>query len=246
MHSFHANCPPTEKNYYISNCELLAVVPALLSGTNRSEHPHVSAICQVQNSHQSRWALFLGCLNFSLSYSPGPNNVKADALSRMHDSSSERQDPETVLPSSCFIGATMWGIERAVLEAQREQLDPRSGPNDELFVPDSVHSQVLQWGKSSKLACHSGVHNVRKFVTTCLICSQGKSSRHCPWASCNHCPPPAWSHLSIYFVSGLRLSNGNMVILTVIDRFSKMVHFIPLPRLPSAFETLKILVNLYC
>lgn len=33
------------------------------------------------------------------------------------------------------------------------------------------------------------------------------------------------------------VSEGNTVILTIIDQFSKAVHFVPLPKLPSASET---------
>lgn len=35
---------------------------------------------------------------------------------------------------------------------------------------------------------------------------------------------------------------GNTTILTVVDRFSKMVHFIPLPKLPSAKETVEAIL----
>ena len=39
------------------------------------------------------------------------------------------------------------------------------------------------------------------------------------------------------FVTGLPPSKGNTTILTVVDRFSKMAHFVPLTKLPSAKET---------
>lgn len=36
------------------------------------------------------------------------------------------------------------------------------------------------------------------------------------------------------FVTGLPISKGNTTFLTVVDRFSKMAHFIALPQFPSA------------
>ena len=49
-------------------------------------------------------------------------------------------------------------------------------------------------------------------------------------------PHRPWSDISLDFVTGLPPFKGNTTILTVVDRFSKMVHFIPLPKLPSAKE----------
>ncbi|KAI3372227.1 hypothetical protein L3Q82_022664, partial [Scortum barcoo] len=49
--------------------------------------------------------------------------------------------------------------------------------------------------------------------------------------------------LSVDFVTGLPPSRGNTVVLTVVDRFSKMAHFIPLPKLPSAKVTAKVMIN---
>lgn len=52
-----------------------------------------------------------------------------------------------------------------------------------------------------------------------------------------------WSVISLDFVTGLPPTEGNTTVRTVVDRFSKMVHFIPLPKLPSAKETAKVLMS---
>lgn len=55
-----------------------------------------------------------------------------------------------------------------------------------------------------------------------------------------HCP---WSHISLDFVTGFPESDSNTVVLTIVDRFSKLVHFVPLPKLPSAKETAETLLH---
>lgn len=44
------------------------------------------------------------------------------------------------------------------------------------------------------------------------------------------------------FITGLPLPSGNCVILTIVDRFSKMVHLVPLKKLPSTKELSEVLV----
>ena len=56
-------------------------------------------------------------------------------------------------------------------------------------------------------------------------------------------PGQPWSDVALDFVTGLPTSRGNTTILTLVDRFSKMVHFVALPKLPSAAETADLLVR---
>ena len=86
---------------------------------------------------------------------------------------------------------------------------------------------------------------VGEYVAACQVCARKKVPR----------PPPAgllcplsvprhpWSEISLDFVTGLPPSKGNTTILTVVDRFSKMVHFIPLSMLPSAKETAEVMLR---
>ena len=57
------------------------------------------------------------------------------------------------------------------------------------------------------------------------------------------CSSPPWSHISLDFVTGLPTSKGHTAILTVVDHFSQMVHFIPLSKLPSAKETAELVLQ---
>lgn len=52
-----------------------------------------------------------------------------------------------------------------------------------------------------------------------------------------------WSHISVDFVTRLPCSSGKTIILTIIDRFNKIAHFVPLPKLPSDMETDQLLVQ---
>ncbi|WP_353749951.1 integrase catalytic domain-containing protein, partial [Shigella sonnei] len=56
-------------------------------------------------------------------------------------------------------------------------------------------------------------------------------------------PSRPWSHIALDFITGLPLSAGKTVILTVVDRFSKAAHFIPLAKFPSAKETAQIIIE---
>ncbi len=129
-----------------------------------------------------------------------------------------------------------------------------------LFVPESVRTSVLQWGHFSSLACHLGatrthrlikqrfwwpsmVRDTRRFVLACPICAAGKNRPPAGLLQPLSVPSRPWSHIAMDFVPGLPLSNGKTVVLTVVDRFSKATHFIPLPKLPSARETATIVLD---
>ena len=214
------------------------------------------------NSRQARWALFLGRFDFTLSYRPGSKNTKPDALSRQFTPEEEEGREETILPSSCVIGAARWEIERRVQEAQTGEMVPDGCPPGRQYVPQPMRSPVLQWGHASKVACHPGIHgtlfllqqrfwwptitaDTKEFVIACTVCARNKSSHCAPAGLLQPLPIPhrPWSHIAVDFVTGLPPSQSNTTILTIIDRFSKSVHFVPLSKLPSALETSDILVQ---
>uniref|UniRef100_A0A3B3HJF8 Gypsy retrotransposon integrase-like protein 1 n=1 Tax=Oryzias latipes TaxID=8090 RepID=A0A3B3HJF8_ORYLA len=214
------------------------------------------------NSRQTRWCLFFDRFNFSITYRPGSRNIKPDALSRQFCDTEHPKTTTSILPETCIIGNLIWDIETKVIQAQGEEPDHPTPPNGTLYVPASVRSAVITWAHTSRIACHGGVtrtlhlirrrffwpsmnKDVREYITACSTCARSKTSNSPPSGLLQPLPTPnrPWSHISIDFVTGLPVSQGNSVILTVIDRFSKFVHFIPLPQLPTASETAEVLVN---
>ncbi|KAL0149320.1 hypothetical protein M9458_055358, partial [Cirrhinus mrigala] len=208
------------------------------------------------NSRQARWALFFGRFDFTLSYRPGSKNVKPDSLSRIFDRSDRPSTPESIFSETLIVSTLSWEVESKVRTALHGVTPPAGCPPNRLFVPEGLRSEVIQWGHCSNVACHPGVsrtlhlvkqgfwwplmaRDVRSFVLACSVCAIGKTSNRPPDGLLQPLPIPSrpWSHIALDFVTALPPSQGNTVVLTVVDRFSKAVHFIPLPKLPSAKET---------
>lgn len=85
---------------------------------------------------------------------------------------------------------------------------------------------------------------VGEYVAACTVCAVNKVSYRSPPSLLHPLPVPSrpWSDIFFDFVTGLPPSEGNTTILMVVDRFSKMAHFIPLPQLPSAKKTTEVIV----
>ena len=81
------------------------------------------------------------------------------------------------------------------------------------------------------------------FRSSCSVCSQCKTPKALPAGKLMPLPVPLrpWSHIAIDFVTDLPESLGFTTILTVVDRFSRGVRFIPFPTIPSAFQTAETL-----
>ena len=86
---------------------------------------------------------------------------------------------------------------------------------------------------------------VREYVRACQTCNQNKPLRQAPSGLLQPLPVPhrPWSHMSVDFVIGLPPSDGKTAILTIVDRFSKMAHFVSLLKFPSAKETALLLLK---
>uniref|UniRef100_A0A8C2GG98 Gypsy retrotransposon integrase-like protein 1 n=1 Tax=Cyprinus carpio TaxID=7962 RepID=A0A8C2GG98_CYPCA len=131
-----------------------------------------------------------------------------------------------------------------------------------MCVSEGLRSDVIRWGHCSNVTCHPGVNRTRclvkqrfwwplmardihNLVLACSVCASGKTSNRPPDGLLQPLSVPSrpWSHIALDFVTTLPPSNGMTVVLTVVDRFSKAAHFIPLPKLPLANETAIIVID---
>ena len=127
---------------------------------------------------------------------------------------------------------------------------------ESLYVPETNRLSVLQARHDSVLAGHFGIDktfelvsrdywwpklrsSVKQFVRSCDVCQRSKKPRHKPYGELCPLPVPPrnWSSVSLDFITELPVSEGMTCVLVVVDRLSKMAHFIELPGLPSAEDT---------
>lgn len=252
---------PAERNYDMGNVELLAVVLALqewrhwLDGAALpfvvwTDHKNLTYLQNAKRLHspQTRWALFLGRFQFTLTYRPGSRNQKLDALSRQFSSDPVRTDPDPIFPPSCILGAASWRGSARPCNLLRIQVEahqtvstfggPALGPRLETDLPPGSTPFVTVPSAAFLEALHD----------------LGHQGIYCGLPFVSHQPPAGllqplgiprwpWSHIAMDFVIGLPPSDGHQVILTVVDHFSKAAHFVPLNELPSAVETGELLVQ---
>lgn len=136
-----------EINFIIGDCKLLVIKLALEKWNHPLEEAHHLIIiykdhknllyrqtAQRFNLHQIRWTLF-SHFKFLLHFGPAEKNVKADALSRLSDSSDQVSESQFIVDPDRLIPAA--------------PIQLRQIPPENTFIP-----QFLSWRHSSKLAGH--------------------------------------------------------------------------------------------
>ncbi|GJP79406.1 hypothetical protein CLOP_g9640, partial [Closterium sp. NIES-67] len=101
-----------------------------------------------------------------------------------------------------------------------------------------AHVAAIQW--------HHLADDVQKFVTSCDTCQRMKSSKQKKAGLLQPLPVPEqpWLVVSVDFITGLPpTTSGHDAILVVIDKFSKMGHFIPTHTIARIEETAQLFVR---
>ncbi|MCO5560051.1 hypothetical protein L7F22_013657 [Adiantum nelumboides] len=88
--------------------------------------------------------------------------------------------------------------------------------------------------------------DVIKYVKACHSCQIMKASKQLPQGLLQPLPVPKerWESISMDFITTLpRTTKGNAQILVIVDRFSKMAHFIPCKKAASAPDIASLFVQ---
>ena len=160
------------------------------------------------------------------------------------DKTTNRSDSIPLIP--CGVSVLTWEVEEWVRSATEGQ----SGPS--AYPPNHFCSL------SPEVRCHPvGPHPIqrigdvilqcfwwsREFVNACPLYNQHKPSSQAPagFLQALYSTSSFVQHLS-GLLNSLPPSDGNTTILTMVDHFSRIAHFVPLSKLSSAKKTARLVL----
>jgi len=175
---------PAERNYHVSDQELLAIIRALkewrhyLEGCPHpliiwSDHENLTRWREPQqlNRRQARWMLYMTRFNYVIKHFPGNKNVLTDALSRRPDLTPEGVDNEnlTLIPEAKFINFLSEDLRKniaskkdAILTSDRFTEDDDNGIykyQGRTVIPDDseIKRTILQRIHDHETSGHPGI-----------------------------------------------------------------------------------------
>ncbi len=272
---FSKKMSPAEQNYDIGNCELLAIKLALeewrhwLEGAQHpfeviTDHKNLQYLRDVKclNPRQARWALFFTHFRFTVTYRPGHKNLKAYALSRLHQPDPSPESPEPILSPTVFVCPIEWALDDQIHAATLEEHALPGGPEGRSYVPTALRCTLLDSIHTSPGSGHPGsqrtlslirnrywwpsmARDVALYIRGCSVRAITSTPRRLPEGKLVPLPIPRrpWSHIGIDFSMDIPSSSGYTTILVVVDRFSKACKLIPLRGLPTALEMAEALFH---
>ena len=212
------------------------------------------------NKRHAKWVEFLEQFPYVIKHKKGKGNIVADALSRRHALLSMLETKLIgleCLKSMYENDETFEEIFKNCEKFLENGFFRHEGflfKENKLCVPKcSTRNLLVCEAHEGGLMGHFGVQktletlqehfywphmkkDVHKFCEHCIVCKKAKSKVK-PHGLYTPLPIPEypWIDLSMDFVLGLpKTSNGRDSIFVVVDRFSKMAHFIPCKKVDDA------------
>ena len=222
------------------------------------------------SARHGRWVETLQDYSFSLRHRPGRENRVANALSRQTHTLQISQavigfDRLPLAYRECPDFREHWG---QLAQFASNYPDYRVGAGflffrDRLCVPSGSTRDFLIWElHGGGLAGHLGItkttqalerryywphlrRDTRRMIGRCSICTIGKMTKQ---NTGQYLPLPVpdspWQEVSLDFVLGLPRTRRQLdTILVVIDRFSKMAHFVACSKTTDAAHTARLFFN---
>jgi transposase InsO family protein len=86
---------------------------------------------------------------------------------------------------------------------------------------------------------------LREYVKSCDTCARSKAPRHCPFGLLQPLPilSQPWGSIAMHFITDLPTVRAKNSILVVVDRLTKMAHFIPCSKLITAEKTTQLILD---
>jgi len=206
---------------------------------------------------QHQWISKLFGYDFKVEYNPGRLNVTANALSRRGSAEATLaaistpsfnlyNDLRREMGASTDLAALRDAVttgERGATWRVQDDLILKEGrmfilsTSPLVLVVLSLAHTTGHEGAQKTLQClrtkfylEHDPRQVRDFVRACSTCQRNKTEALHPAGRLQPLPVPSriWADIAMDFVKALPKVHGKSVILTVVDRFSKYAHFIPL------------------
>jgi len=206
---------------------------------------------------QHTWVTKLFGYDLTVEYRSGKLNTVADALSRRDEDtpsacalSAPSFELYDTLREELSSDAQAVAIRANLATGQADdgwtEVDGMLLYKGRVFIPDAsslwpallAHAhdvghegaqKTLHRWRASFFNAHA-LRRVREFVRGCTTCQRNKSEHLHPAGLLQPLPVPSevWSDISMDFIEAFPKVGGKSVVLTVVDRFSKYAHFIPL------------------
>ncbi|QRW17323.1 Retrotransposable element Tf2 protein [Rhizoctonia solani] len=225
---------------------------------------------QSLNKRQIRWANFLVDYNFQIIYRPGAQNKKADILSQRYDlvPLEGGVENQVLLKPELFIASITPDQEinnligKAIYEDNRlkeilHKLQGKEKVTDwelkegllwhqgKIFVPkdNTIRNLILESRHDALAAGHPGQARTLELVSRNYYWPSMKKFVNSYVSHCETYSQTPLGRYCLHMIVGLPISEGFDAILTVIDQFSKMVHFIPTQSTASAIDIANLFIT---
>jgi hypothetical protein len=220
----------------------------------------------------ARWIDAIAEFDIDIQYLPGKLNKVADALSRrqIYEITVLNPDTHRRIKTALTSDDYAMGIKENLGEADQPPHEKKFRLiedllyfEDKLYIPNSLRSEWIQNQHDAPLAGHPGYlktfdlvnrnfywpkmyKDIKNYVDGCEVCQRTKHETQHPQGLLQplEIPPHPWHTISLDFITHLPLTrNHNDAILVVVDKLTKMAHFIATTSTVNAPTTARLILE---